>query len=57
MATHEANSAVNPNHQMVCVDDFERYAEKTLASSTLGYFQGGADDELTLRDNVAAFRR
>ena len=56
MATDEGNSAVTPN-QMVCIDDFERYAEKTMASATLGYFQGGADEEVTLRDNVAAFTR
>jgi len=43
--------------QMLCLDDFERYAEKNAASSALGYFQGGADDEVTLKDNVAAFKR
>jgi len=42
---------------MVCVDDFERYAARNLSSSTLGYFQGGADDEVTLRENVDAFKR
>jgi len=56
MATDKVNSAVTPN-QMVCVDDFERYAEKTVASATLGYFQGGADAEVTLKDNVIAFTR
>jgi len=56
MATHEDNSAVTPN-QMVCLDDFERYAKKHLASATLGFFQEGADDEVTVKDNVAAFTR
>jgi len=56
MATKDDNSAVCHN-QMVCLDDFERYAEKTVDSATLGYFQGGTDDEVTLTDNVAAFRR
>ena len=56
MASKEDDSVAIPN-QMVCLDDFERYAEQSLASATLGYIQGGADDELTLKDNVAAFRR
>jgi len=43
--------------RMACVDDFERFAEKSLPSSALGYAQGGADDELTLRENVTAFKR
>ena len=56
MAVKESDSAVARSY-MVCLDDFERYAEKTLDSATLGYFQGGADDEVTLKDNAAAFRR
>jgi len=56
MATEGGDSAVGGS-QMACVDDFERYAVRTLASSTLGYIQGGCDDELTLKDNVMAFRR
>ena len=55
MAT-KGDSTIIPT-KMVCVDDFERYAERTMASSTLGYFQGGADDEMTLKENVMAFRR
>jgi isopentenyl diphosphate isomerase/L-lactate dehydrogenase-like FMN-dependent dehydrogenase len=31
--------------------------EETLDLGAFGYFTGGADDEVTLRDNVAAFRR
>jgi len=45
------------NGRLVCLDDFERYAVKTMAAPTLGFIRGGADDELTLSDNVAAFRR
>jgi len=56
MAAKDGSSAVTCN-QMVCLDDFERYTEKTLNSATLGFFQGGSDDEVTLKDNVAAFRR
>jgi len=56
MASKESDSAAVPS-QMVCLDDFERYAEKHLDRATLDYIQGGADDEITLRENVAAFRR
>ena len=56
MATQAGDSAVT-GARMVCVDDFERYAQRTLSSSVLGYIQGGADDELTLKDNVSAFTR
>jgi isopentenyl diphosphate isomerase/L-lactate dehydrogenase-like FMN-dependent dehydrogenase len=39
------------------VGDFEREAEKRLEAGPFGYFAGGAGDEVTLRDNVAAFGR
>src|SRR4051794_25292360 len=37
--------------------DYEQIFEQTLDAGAYGYFAGGADDEVTLRDNVAAFRR
>jgi isopentenyl diphosphate isomerase/L-lactate dehydrogenase-like FMN-dependent dehydrogenase len=37
--------------------DYERIFEETLDAGAFGYFMGGADDEHTLRDNVAAFTR
>jgi isopentenyl diphosphate isomerase/L-lactate dehydrogenase-like FMN-dependent dehydrogenase len=37
--------------------DFERLAAGKLDAGTLGYFAGGAGDELTLRDNVEAWSR
>ncbi len=37
--------------------DFERIASERLDAGTLGYFAGGAGDEITLGDNVAAWRR
>ncbi len=37
--------------------DFERIASERLDAGTLGYFVGGAADEVTLSDNVAAWRR
>ena len=42
---------------LVNVADFERVAAEKLDAGVLGYFAGGAGDEVTLRDNVAAWRR
>jgi len=39
------------------VADFERIAAARLDPGVLGYFAGGAGDELTLADNVAAWSR
>ncbi|MDQ3849410.1 MAG: alpha-hydroxy-acid oxidizing protein [Actinomycetota bacterium] len=39
------------------VADYERLAAERLEPGLLGYFAGGAGDERTLRDNVAAFAR
>ena len=43
--------------QPVNVLDYERLAEGALEAGPLGYFAGGAADEITLRENVAAFQR
>jgi isopentenyl diphosphate isomerase/L-lactate dehydrogenase-like FMN-dependent dehydrogenase len=43
--------------QPINVADFEALAAEVLEAGPLGYFAGGAGDELTLRDNVAAFGR
>ena len=37
--------------------DYERLAEERLPAPVWGYFAGGAGDEVTLRENVAAFTR
>jgi 4-hydroxymandelate oxidase len=39
------------------IADFERAAAERLAEGVLGYFAGGACDEVTLGDNVEAWRR
>ncbi|MDQ4041517.1 MAG: alpha-hydroxy-acid oxidizing protein [Actinomycetota bacterium] len=36
--------------------DYERLAERTLEPGAYWYFAGGSGDELTLRDNIAAYR-
>jgi isopentenyl diphosphate isomerase/L-lactate dehydrogenase-like FMN-dependent dehydrogenase len=43
--------------ELICVDDFGRAAEEALERGVAGYFFGGACDEVTLADNVAAWRR
>ena len=42
--------------EWVNVADFERVAAERLGAGVLGYFAGGAGDEVTLGDNVAAWR-
>src|SRR5947199_3532705 len=37
--------------------DYERLAADRLAEGPLGYYAGGAGDERTLRENVAAYSR
>jgi isopentenyl diphosphate isomerase/L-lactate dehydrogenase-like FMN-dependent dehydrogenase len=43
--------------QPLNVWDYERLAAERLDAGAHGYFAGGAGDELTLRDNVEAYRR
>jgi 4-hydroxymandelate oxidase len=39
------------------ISDFERRAAEVLPPGPLGYYTGGAGEEITLRDNVAAWQR
>jgi isopentenyl diphosphate isomerase/L-lactate dehydrogenase-like FMN-dependent dehydrogenase len=41
----------------VNVRDYERLADQKLDANAHAYLMGGADDEVTLRDNMAAFER
>ncbi len=41
---------------LINVADFERVAAEKLDAGALGYFAGGAGDELTLGENVSAWR-
>ena len=43
--------------ELLNVWDYERAAEERLDPGAFGYFAGGADDEWTMRENVAAYRR
>jgi 4-hydroxymandelate oxidase len=42
---------------LINVADFERAASEKLEPGVLGYFAGGAGDEVTLRESVTAWRR
>lgn len=45
-----------PSH-VVAVSDYEALAKERMTPAAWAYLQGGAGDELTLQDNVDAFRR
>jgi 4-hydroxymandelate oxidase len=42
---------------VIDLDNIEQRAKQQLSATTYDYYAGGADDELTLSDNVAAWRR
>ena len=42
---------------MVCVQDFEDFAFRTLPLNALDYYRSGANEERTLKDNIRAFDR
>jgi isopentenyl diphosphate isomerase/L-lactate dehydrogenase-like FMN-dependent dehydrogenase len=45
------------NESLINVADFERVAVEKLDAGVLGYFAGGAGDELTLAENAGAWKR
>jgi isopentenyl diphosphate isomerase/L-lactate dehydrogenase-like FMN-dependent dehydrogenase len=42
---------------LVNLADYESQAREAISGSVLDYYDGGANDEITLRDNPAAFDR
>jgi isopentenyl diphosphate isomerase/L-lactate dehydrogenase-like FMN-dependent dehydrogenase len=54
-AGFEAPQVEDPN--LINLLDYEREAADQLAEGPLAYYTGGAMDERTLQDNLAAFRR
>ena len=40
-----------------CIEDLRRAARRRLPRAVFDFFDGGAEDELTLRDNEAAYKR
>ena len=47
----------NADPTLVCLDDYERSAATRHAPGPHAYYSGGANDERSLQDNLAAFRR
>lgn len=45
------------SNQKVCISDFEEKARKVLPKAVYDYYCSGADEQKTLNDNVAAFKR
>jgi isopentenyl diphosphate isomerase/L-lactate dehydrogenase-like FMN-dependent dehydrogenase len=45
------------DEQLLNVRDYERAAEQRLEPAAFGYMAGGANDEWTMRENLAAFER
>jgi len=43
--------------EIAAVTDYEAFARARMSESAWAYMAGGAADELTLRDNCAAFQR
>lgn len=39
------------------LNDFEILAEEKISSSAFDYYRGGADEEITLRENISAFKK
>jgi isopentenyl diphosphate isomerase/L-lactate dehydrogenase-like FMN-dependent dehydrogenase len=48
---------VSEGDQLLNVRDYERAAEERLDPAAFGYIAGGANDEWTMRENLAAFER
>jgi 4-hydroxymandelate oxidase len=53
----EAGFVFDGGMRPVNIWDYERFAEEKLDANAHAYFAGGAGDEVTLRDNLAAFER
>ena len=44
-------------HKAINIEDLRRLARRRLPRAIFDFFDGGAEDEVTLRDNCAAFQR
>src|SRR5207253_1910207 len=50
-------AAANPAPQVGCVADYQELARLKLPRATYDYITAGSTDQITLRENVAAFGR
>ncbi|XP_076234394.1 hydroxyacid oxidase [Calliopsis andreniformis] len=44
-------------NQFICIEDYEKYAEKHLPPSVRDYYNSGAGEQYSLRMNLEAFRK
>ncbi|XP_073752154.1 2-Hydroxyacid oxidase 2 isoform X2 [Callorhinus ursinus] len=49
--------ASGPEMPLVCLTDFQAYAQEHLSKSTWDFIEGGADECFTRDDNMAAFKK
>ena len=58
-AEQDAGQDAEPDGEVVavCVKDYQELSRETLPPATYDYITTGSEDEVTLRENVAAFRR
>ncbi|KAG9509498.1 Hydroxyacid oxidase 1, partial [Fragariocoptes setiger] len=52
-----SSSWMTEQKKMICVDDYERQAFRSLPKEALDYYRSGADEETTLRANCEAYKR
>jgi 4-hydroxymandelate oxidase len=57
LRTAERQMTDAPPQPLISLSDYERAAQATMGPGAHGYCAGGAGDEITLRDNIAAWRR
>ncbi|HEY0444344.1 MAG TPA: alpha-hydroxy acid oxidase [Candidatus Limnocylindrales bacterium] len=57
MTTPATTAATATTPGVISIADFERLALERMDASALAFITGGAEDEVTLRENVAAFGR
>ena len=57
LSNGKSKMAGRAREAIVCLKDFETYAHRAIDKVHLDFFEGGADEEETLRSNVEAFKR
>lgn len=45
------------NIKCVCLEDYRSLAQKVLPLETFTYIDSGADDEVTIQNNIKAFQK
>jgi (S)-2-hydroxy-acid oxidase len=50
-------SDVTDDNNVVCLSDVEKEARRVLPKHAFDYFRSGSEDEVTLQENLNAYRR